>query len=135
MIDKNHTGLSPHGIPVIRDFVFNSDQVSLGGSMVIGLENGTYFPVNLVLYLCNSSTWYSSCVIPVGISIPTVATYRLHLSYHIYVQAMLVPSKRPYVTYHGLPRLTTLTYHVNLQKRTTRFTSQFHPDITPTVEQ
>jgi len=44
--DKNHTGLSPFRITVIRDFVFNSDQGSPGGSTVIGLENGTYFPVD-----------------------------------------------------------------------------------------
>ena len=107
---------------MIRDFVFNSDRVSPGGSTVIGLENGTYFPVDLVLYLRNSSTRYSSYTIPVGISLPTVATYRLHRSYHIYVRATLVPSKRPL---RDLPRLTMLTYHANLQKRTARVTSQF----------
>jgi len=41
--DKNHTGLSPLRITVIHDFVFTSDQVSPGGSTVIGLINGTYF--------------------------------------------------------------------------------------------
>ena len=113
MNDKNHTGLSPRGIPVIRDFVFNSDRVSPGRSTVIGLENGTYFPVDLVLYLRNSSTWYSSYTIPVGISLPTVAMYRLHRSYHIYVQATLVPSKRPYVTYHDSLRLPTMPTYKN----------------------
>ena len=49
--DKNHTGLSPLRITVIHDFVLTFDRVSPGGSMVIGLINGTYFPVDLVFYL------------------------------------------------------------------------------------
>ena len=35
--DKNHTGLSPHGIPVIHGFVLTSDQVHPQGSTIIGL--------------------------------------------------------------------------------------------------
>ena len=34
-----------------------------------------------------------------------------------------------------LPRLTMLTYHANLQKRTASVTSQFRPDITHQAEQ
>jgi len=41
--DKNHTGLSPHGISEICGFVLTSDQVHYRGSMIIGLINGTYF--------------------------------------------------------------------------------------------
>jgi len=41
--DKNHTGLSPHGISVICGFVLTSDQVHSEGSMIIGLIVGTYF--------------------------------------------------------------------------------------------
>jgi len=41
--DKNHTGLSPLGITVIRGFVLTSDQVCPEGSMIIGLRIGTYF--------------------------------------------------------------------------------------------
>ena len=46
--DKNHTGLSPHGITVIRGFVLTSDQVHPQGSVIIGSRIGTYFSQVLV---------------------------------------------------------------------------------------
>jgi len=46
--DKNHTGLSPHGISVISGFVFMSDQVCSQGYLVTGSIIWTYFPMDLV---------------------------------------------------------------------------------------
>jgi len=124
--DKNHTGLIPLRISAIHGFVFTSDQVCPKGSMIIGPIVGTYFSHGFSTYshvfgaiqsssgspsttrgtLCmgyvDSSTWYSSYMSHVGISIPMVATHWLHLSYNIYVQAMLAPSMQPYVIYNGL---------------------------------
>jgi len=40
--DKNHTGLSPHGISVISGFVFMSDQDCSEDYLVIGPMVGTY---------------------------------------------------------------------------------------------
>jgi len=111
IVDKNHTGLSPCGITVIRGFVLTSDQVHPQGSMIIGLRIGTYFSHGFGIYshvfgairpssgspsttrgtLCvgyiDSCTWYSSYTIHVGISIPMVATHRLHPSYGSYAPA------------------------------------------------
>jgi len=39
--DKNHTGLSPLGITLIRGFVLTSDQVRHQGTMIIGMRIGT----------------------------------------------------------------------------------------------
>ena len=99
--DKNHTGLSPRGITVICGFVLTSDQVHPQGSMIIGLRIGTYFSHGFSVYsrvfgairlisdspnttrgipcvgYVDSSTWYSSYTIQIGISFPTVATYSL----------------------------------------------------------
>ncbi len=47
----------------------------------------------------DSSTWYSSYMIHVGISFPTVATHRLCLPYAIYVPSTLIPTKP---TYHRM---------------------------------
>jgi len=130
--DKNHTGLSPHGISAICGFVLTSDQVCPQGSTMIGLVVGTYLfhgfsayshvfggiqlssgsPSTMIGTLCvgytDSGTWYSSYRIHVGISIPTVAMHRLHPSYGIYVESTLIPTKP---TYHDLsPPPTTLAY-------------------------
>ena len=68
-------------------------------------------PIDYCSTYVDSSTWYPSYTIYVGISIPMVAMHWLHPSYDIYVQAMLVPSMWPYVIYHGLsPHPTTLAY-------------------------
>ncbi len=106
--DKNHTGLSPHGISEIRGFVFTSDQVCSKGSTIIGTRIGTYFSHGFGVYSCifgmypsawwfltyytdgpyqgiialrrtylDTSTWYSSYTVHVGISFPTVATHSL----------------------------------------------------------
>jgi len=50
--DKNHTGLSPHGITVISGFVFMSDQVCTQDYLVTGPMVGTYFSHGFGLYLC-----------------------------------------------------------------------------------
>ena len=55
----------------------------------------------------DSSTWYSSYTIHVGISIPTVAMHRLRLSYGIYMESTLIPTKP---TYHGLSPPVRPTY-------------------------
>jgi len=136
--DKNHTGLSPHGISVIHGFVLTSDQVHPEGSTIIGSRIGTYFSHGFCIYshifgvirlssgflnttrgtLCVdyvcSSTWYTSYMIHVGISIPTVAMHWLHLSYNIYIQAMLAPSMQPYVIYHDLSPPPTLLIYQSL---------------------
>jgi len=99
--DKNHTGLSPCGITVIRGFVLTSDQVHHQGTMIIGSRIGTYFSHGFGVYshvfgairsssdspstmrgtLCvgyiDSSTWYSSYMLHVGISFPTMAMHSL----------------------------------------------------------
>jgi len=129
--DKNHTGLSPLGITVIRGFVLTSDQVRHQGTTIIGLRIGTYFSHGFSVYSCvfgairsssdspsttrgtlcigyvDSSTWYSSYTVHVGISIPTVATHRLHPSYSIYVESTIIPT-RP--TYQGLSPPVRATY-------------------------
>jgi len=48
--DKNHTGLSPHGISVISGFVFMSDQVCSEDYLVTGPMVGTYFSHGFGLY-------------------------------------------------------------------------------------
>ncbi len=90
--DKNHTCLSPLGICEICGFVFTSDQVYPEGSMIIGSRIGTYFSLRFGVYSCifgmlcgtyvDSSTWYSSYMIHVGISFP----------YGSYVQSTLIPT-------------------------------------------
>jgi len=50
--DKNHTGLSPLRICEICSFVFTSDQVCPGGSMIIGLMIGTYFSHGFGTHSC-----------------------------------------------------------------------------------
>jgi len=67
-------------------------------------------PSQSIITLCrtyiDSSTWYSSYIIHVGISFPMTATHRLHLSYSSYAQAMLIPIN---ATYLDLPWHTMLT--------------------------
>jgi len=155
--DKNHIGLSPHGISAIHGFVLTSDQVHPQGSTMIGSRIGTYFSRGFGVYsrvfgaiwlssglpsttrgtLCgtyvDTSTWYSSYMIHAGISIPTVATYWLHLSYSGYAQSMLIPTKP---TYHGLSPHATLTYRSLIpSSRPTKniIHLTFSPDITPSV--
>ena len=48
--DRNHTGLSPHGISEICGFVLTSDQVHPSGFMIIGSRNGTYFSHGFGVY-------------------------------------------------------------------------------------
>ena len=116
--DKNHKGLSPCGITVIHVFVLTSDQVCPQGSTIIGLRFGTYFSHGFGMYsrvfgaiqlsssdspsttigtLCisyiDSSTWYSSYTVHIGISIPMVAMHWLHPSYNIYMESTLIPNK------------------------------------------
>jgi len=50
--DKNHTGLSPHGISEIHGFVLTSDQVHYKGSTIIGPMVGTYFSHRFGVYSC-----------------------------------------------------------------------------------
>ena len=50
--DKNHTGLSPLRICEIRGFVFTSNHVCPGRSMIIGLRIGTYFSHGFGVYSC-----------------------------------------------------------------------------------
>jgi len=50
--DKNHTGLSPHGITVISGFVFMSDQDCPEDYLVTGSVIGTYFSHGFGLYSC-----------------------------------------------------------------------------------
>ena len=52
VVDKNHTGLSPHGISVIDVFVFMSDQDCSQGYLVTGSIIGTYFSHGFGLYSC-----------------------------------------------------------------------------------
>ena len=48
--DKNHTGLTPHGITVIHGFVLTSDQVRHQGTTIIGSRIGTYFSHGFGVY-------------------------------------------------------------------------------------
>jgi len=152
MVEKNHTGLSPLRISAIHGFVLTSDQVHCEGSMIIGPMVGTYFSYGFSTYLhafgviqvssgfpstprgtlcvdyIHSSTQYSSYMIHVGISIPTVATHQLHLSYNIYMQSTLI-STIP--TYHGLSSHPTMLTYQSLipSSRPTKFI--IHLTISP----
>jgi len=55
--DKNHTGLGPHRISVICDFVFTSNQICSQGSLVTGSMVGTYFSRGFGMYSCS---WWAS---------------------------------------------------------------------------
>ena len=52
IFDKNHTGLSPHGISVISGFVFMSDQDCSEDYLVTVSMVGTYFSHGFGLYSC-----------------------------------------------------------------------------------